>query len=65
MVRVTNDYKNKPENDGKRFISTKQDKSKHGWGIKIMEQMIQKYDGSIGYKVDEKFVIIDIMINVI
>lgn len=65
IVRVTNDYKNKPKNDGKRFISTKQDRMKHGWGIKIIEQIIQNYDGSIEYKVDEKFVIIDIMINVI
>ena len=63
ILKVTNDFKNKPESDGIRFISTKKDKSKHGWGLKIIEQIVSKYNGDIEYKVDEEYVIVDILLN--
>ena len=63
IIEVANDYKIRPIKEGKRFRSTKADKAKHGWGMQIIEQIMQKYSGSIEYKVDEAFVYANIILN--
>lgn len=63
FVEVTNDYRIKPYKVGSRFLTTKKDTSKHGWGIQIMENIVAKYDGSMEYNVDDKCVLVEVMLN--
>ncbi len=63
LVKIVNDYKVKPIEENGRFITTKQNKSQHGWGLHIIDQIVSKYEGDIEYRVDEKYVHSEIMIN--
>lgn len=63
LVKTVNDYKVKPVKESGGFITTKKDKVKHGWGTRIIEQIVYKYEGSIEYKVDEKYVYSEIVVN--
>lgn len=53
IIEVVNDYKVKPIEDGSRFRTTKADKTRHGWGMQIIEQIVWKYNGDVAYKVKD------------
>lgn len=63
FLEITNDYRIKPYKVGSRFLTTKKDASKHGWGIQIMENIVAKYDGSMEYNVDDNCVSVEVMLN--
>ena len=63
FVEIKNDYHTKPYKIGGRFCTTKNEVSRHGWGIQIMENIVEKYEGSMEYFVDDKYVSVEIMLN--
>lgn len=63
FIKIVNDYKVKPVEENGRFITTKQNKSQHGWGMQIIDQIVSRYEGDIEYRVDEKYVYSEVMIN--
>ncbi len=62
MIEVVNDYKVKPIEVGGRFRTTKEDKSRHGLGMQIIEQIVWKYNGDVEYKVKDTMVHANVML---
>ena len=53
VIEMKNDYKEKPLVKNNHFVSEReQDSSAHGWGMKIIEQIVEKYHGELSIRVD-------------
>lgn len=53
FIRIGNTTEQKPVMKNGRPISTKADKKIHGYGLKNVERIVDKYDGKIAYQVTE------------
>ena len=63
FILCENDYGMSPVEEEDGFLTAKADRERHGWGTKIIGQIVEKYDGSIRYDVGERFRV-EIMIGV-
>ena len=53
VIEMENDYKVKPLVKNNHFVSeTEQGSLAHGWGMKIIEQIVEKYHGELTIRVD-------------
>lgn len=53
VIEIQNDYKEKPVVKNNHFVSEReQDSLAHGWGMKIIEQIVEKYQGELSIRVD-------------
>ena len=53
VIEMENDYKEKPLVKNNHFVSEReQDSLAHGWGMKIIEQIVGKYQGKLSIRVD-------------
>ena len=53
VIEMHNDYKEKPVVKNNHFVSEReQDSLAHGWGMKIIEQIVEKYQGELSIRVD-------------
>ena len=53
MIEMKTDYKEKPVVKNDHFVSEReQDSLAHGWGMKIIEQIVEKYQGELSIRVD-------------
>lgn len=53
VIEMQNDYKEKPVVKNSHFVSEReQDSLAHGWGMKIIEQIVEKYQGELSIRVD-------------
>ena len=53
VIEMQNDYKEKPVVKNNHFVSEReQDSLAHGWGMKIIEQIVEKYQGELSIMVD-------------
>lgn len=53
VIEMKNDYKEKPLVKNNHFVSEgEQDALAHGWGMKIIEQIVEKYHGELSIRVD-------------
>ena len=53
VIEMQNDYKEKPVVKNNHFVSEReQDSLAHGWGMKIIEQIVEKYHGELTIRVD-------------
>ena len=65
VIEMKNDYKEKPLVKNNHFVSEReQDSSAHGWGMKIIEQIVEKYQGELSIRVDMQ-VSIKILLDVL
>lgn len=64
MVQVQNDCPAVPGKLRGRFLTHKQDKRNHGWGIRSVEDVVRRYQGSIEFRTREGIFGVDIMINI-
>ena len=60
FILVKNPCKNKPEKMENKFITSKNDKENHGFGMLNIEQIIKKYNGTIQYEYKNNFFMIRI-----
>ena len=44
------------------FVSTKEDKDSHGWGIQSVKRIAEHYNGEINFQYDEKYFQVNILI---
>lgn len=67
LFKIENGLEEKPRFQNMKLITTKVDKTFHGWGMKSVETAIKKYDGVIQYDVEEnKFsVVVTLNFNLI
>lgn len=54
LLEILNDYREKPEISEGRMQTGKADRTKHGWGLRIVEQIVRKYEGQIDYEIEEE-----------
>ena len=65
VIEMQNDYKEKPVVKNNHFVSEReQDSLAHGWGMKIIEQIVGKYQGELSIRVDMQ-VSIKILLDVL
>ena len=65
VIEMQNDYKEKPLVKNNHFVSEReQDSLAHGWGMKIIEQIVGKYQGELSIRVDMQ-VSIKILLDVL
>ena len=65
VIEMENDYKEKPLVKNNHFVSeTEQGSLAHGWGMKIIEQIVEKYHGELTIRVDVQ-VSIKILLDVL
>lgn len=63
FMEIRNTFKEKPVSGSEGFVTTKRDKKNHGFGLKTMEQLTKKYDGSIAYEAKEGWFCLFINLN--
>lgn len=63
FITVKNDYSVRPIRKGGRFVSYKSEDALHGWGTQIIEQIVEKYEGTIENEISEKYFVTRIMLN--
>ena len=49
-LKIENTYLIEPDKRGKHFVSNKEDKELHGWGIENVKEVVNRYDGEIDIK---------------
>ena len=65
VIEMKNDYKEKPLVKNNHFVSEReQDSLAHGWRMKIIEQIVGKYQGELSIRVDMQ-VSIKILLDVL
>lgn len=63
IIVIQNDYVVEPIRRGNYFVTQKQEKNMHGWGTQIVEEIVQKYEGSIAYEMENGYFVVNIMLN--
>lgn len=63
LIVVKNDFIVKPVIHNGRLVTTKKDKFRHGWGTKIVEEIVKKYEGCMEYYIDKNLFIVSVMLN--
>ena len=54
LLEIRNDYREKPEISEGHLQTKKTDSTRHGWGLRIVEQIVRKYEGQIDYEIVEE-----------
>ena len=54
LLEIENDYREKPELSEGHLQTKKADSTRHGWGLRIVEQIVKKYEGQINYEIAEE-----------
>lgn len=55
LLNIKNTSNFVPNIKNQRFVTNKEEKDKHGWGIESVKCIVKKYNGYISFKYDEKF----------
>ncbi len=54
FIKIENSAGEAPVMKKGRFVSIKQDKTKHGYGLKSVERIVNKYEGTITYQSEDR-----------
>ena len=65
FIHVKNSYGNKPQKEGKNYISTKKDKEMHGIGLQNVKKVVDSYHGTIQINDGNKIFDVRVMLYVI
>lgn len=52
-IEITNSIEEHPKEKDHRLVSHKSDKGMHGYGLKNVQQIVDKYDGTYSYQIKE------------
>lgn len=63
IIQVKNDFSVVPQKKNGYYQTTKKDSLYHGWGLRSVESMVEKYDGSMECKMENQFFKVNILIN--
>lgn len=62
-VRIENRCSEPVRFDGKDIITTKNNKDYHGYGVKSIRKIAEKYDGSLSMKIEDGWFLLSILFN--
>lgn len=54
-IKIKNSSISKPTMVGDDFLTEKKEKDIHGWGIKSVKKILEKYNGELNFKYDNSF----------
>lgn len=63
LIQVQNDYSVEPVRKGIGFVTAKKDKKSHGFGTQNIAYVVQKYEGSMEYKIQDGIFGVDIIVE--
>lgn len=63
LAEVKNTLQEEPVSGSEGLVTTKRDQKNHGFGLKTMEQLTKKYDGSIDYGAEGGWFCLSINLN--
>lgn len=63
LLKVTNTCKLQPHIKNQRFLTNKENKEEHGWGIESVKHIVKKYNGDISFNSKENLFEVSIIIN--
>lgn len=63
-IKIKNSSILKPKMLGNQFFTDKKEKDVHGWGIKSVKKILEKYNGELNFKYDNSFFEAHIIIEV-
>ena len=63
-IKIKNSSILKPKMLGNQFFTDKKEKDVHGWGIKSVKKILEKYNGELNFKYDNSFFEIHIIMEV-
>ncbi len=52
LIKTSNPYKTVVKNERGKIITSKADKENHGWGLKSIEEILEKYNGTLDINTD-------------
>lgn len=61
-INVSNSFDGNLKYEGRKLITTKEDKEKHGMGLKSVQQSLEKYNGAMEIHHKDKMFYVDILI---
>lgn len=53
-IEIKNEVEEEPIKRNNKFITLKEDKNLHGYGLKSVQRIVEKYDGIITYETADK-----------
>lgn len=64
FMKVINTFKKQPQIKKQRFLTSKEEKKGHGWGIESVKYIVKKYNGEIIFSCSKEYFEVFISINV-
>ena len=64
LIQVENDTKSAPVFRGGKLVTTKSDKKNHGWGTRNIEDIVNRYDGSLKNQYRDGVFSTEILVNI-
>ena len=61
-LKIENTYLIEPDKRGKHFVSNKEDKELHGWGIENVKEVVNRYEGEIDIKYGNGIFLVDLIL---
>lgn len=66
IVEIENPIKEKRKIEGGRLKTTKNDRKNHGYGTRIIQEIVEKYCGKISYEnISNSFKVTLVLLNVV
>lgn len=63
FLNVGNSLAEPPKQNGRYFLTSKQDKMHHGIGLRNVDRVVRKYSGKLNFKVDEERFDAEVILN--
>ena len=60
FLEIKNGTDKLPAKSGHTFLTSKQDKSLHGYGLKSVERIVTRYDGDLAYEMEDGMFVVSI-----
>lgn len=60
FLEIVNSVKEEPQFENNELVTTKAQKLLHGYGLKSVKKIIDKYDGIISYQVKDRVFVVNL-----
>lgn len=61
IITIQNSYNEKPKVRNNRLVTTKDNPEMHGYGIKGVEQIVEKYDGEFVWNISSDMFCVNVI----